>query len=325
MLESEYKINTLELYVLIRHPHMRNLMNFKIKSFIYYIAVFFCLSPFKLFSTTFETNDICDLIPHIHAAKSEDNTLILFDIDDTLIDSPLTLNSGPWISYYWQNVPKLLPLKMPVVEELMWYVSKSIPALSVDQATASVISLCQKNLSLIPLAFTARPIYKKRIDGIQVTADQLININIDFSKTIPPSCMAKHPCFHRGIIFASGKMKGDFLQQYLVSTGYLPNRIIFIDDKLDQIQSVERTMHEKDIKVICFWYRRALQNRSSFNLQLANIQLECLLKYGRVMSDEEAEILLKTDKYASINPEDFLIQLIDLYEHTHFGQEISLR
>lgn len=297
-------------------------MKIQKKIFFYFFALLHSLSltsSYNLFATTVETYDILDLAPVIHAAHHKDHTLILFDIDDTLLDSPISLNSGPWITYYWKNAPRLLPEKMPIIEELMWYISKSIPNIAVDSFTAPLISACQKNPLTIPLAFTARPIYKKHIDGIKVTADQLLNVNINFSLTDYPTCLAKHPSFHAGIIFTSGKMKGDFLQHFLASTGYLPSRILFIDDKLDQIQSVEKAMQEAGIKVDCFWYKRAASKRPAFDLQLANIQLEYLLKHQLIINDEVAAILMTTEKYASVPADDFLKQLIELYEKMYFN------
>lgn len=292
--------------------------------FFYFFALFYSStfnlpSSCNLFATPIEIDNILDLAPLIKNAHNQSHTLILFDIDDTLLDSPISLNSGPWITYYWKNVPKLLPKKMPVIEELMWYVSKFIPSIAVDASTAPLISTCQKHPLMTPLAFTARPIYKKKIDGIKVTADQLLNVNIDFSLTNSPACLRKHPAFHAGIIFTSGKMKGEFLQHFLNSTGYLPSRILFIDDKLDQIQSVETAMQKTGIRVDCFWYKRAASNRPTFNLQLANIQLEYLLKYDLVLNDEIAWILMANEKYVSLPPDDLLKQLIELYEKMYYN------
>lgn len=279
-----------------------------------FITLFYFTSSFNLFSTIVEIYNINELIPFITAVQDEDDTLMLFDIDGTLIDSPISLNSEPWISYYWQNMPKLLSKKMPIIEELIWYVSKSIPCLSVDPFTASLISQYQNQPLMIPLAFTARPIYKKSIDGIKVTKNQLLDVNIDFSQTISPPHLVKHPSFQDGIIFTSGKMKGDFLQQLLIATEYLPSRIVFIDDKLEQLQSVETSMQKTGIDVICVWFRRASLNHTSYHLQLANIQLEHLLKYQSILNDEEACVLMMTEEYALIPPDEFLKQLIELYE-----------
>ncbi|MBA3816508.1 MAG: DUF2608 domain-containing protein [Parachlamydiaceae bacterium] len=287
------------------------------KIFFFWFVSFFCFSaPLSLFSKIIEICDIQVLAPFINESNKEDNVLILFDIDDTLIDSPISLNSGPWISYYWKNVPKLLPDKMPIIEELMWHVSKSIPILPVDSTSASLISDCQKISSMIPLAFTARPIYKKQIDGIQVTENQLLNININFRLTALPPSLSKHPALHAGVIFTSGKMKGDFLKKFLSSTGYVPKQVIVIDDKLDQIESIEKSMEEAGIKVNCFWYRRASMIRPIFNLQIANVQLEYLLKHQLILSDEEAAGLLIA--YEDRSPEEFLKQLIEFYGKTYF-------
>lgn len=294
----------------------------KIQIVFYLISLQYYFFSFNLFSNTFEIYEILDLVPFINSIHQDDSTLILFDIDDTLIDSPISLNSGPWIAHYWHHAPKLLPHKMPVLEELMWYVSKTIPCRAVDSSTAEIISICQNSNSITPLALTARPIYKKNIDGIKITAEQLLKINIDFSLKVFPLNLTRHPSFYKGIIYTSGKIKGDFLKQYLISTGNFPKKIIFIDDKIDQIQSVEKNMKELGINVSCFWYRRASMNRTTFNLQIANIQLEYLLKYQLILNDEEAEIIMESENHP-IPPEDFFKQLIEMYETTHFQKHIT--
>lgn len=279
------------------------------------LSIYFTLS-FKLFSTITETRNISDLIHYIETPCRNGYTLILFDVDDTLINSPINLNSGPWITYYWQNAPKLLPEKMAVIEELMWFVSKTIPCLPVDPFTAHLISICQKKQPFIfPLALTARPIYQKHIDGVQVTKNQLLTNHIDFSQTNFPSHSA---AFHEGIFFTSGKKKGDFLQQFLVSAIPPPKRIIFVDDKLDEIRSVEKVAKNANIEVHCFWYRQASRNRPVFNIRKANIQLEYLIKYQLILNDENAGLLLRTKEYFSMSPERHLKYLIELYEKMHY-------
>lgn len=284
-----------------------------------YYTLLFCSNSSHLIAITLETNKILDIHTLINAQNDKETIFVLFDIDDTLLDSPISLNSGPWISYYWKHAPKLLPEKMDVIEELMWYITKTLPTIPVDSLTASIISECQTNPAVVPLAFTARPIYKKKIDGIKVTSNQLLQVNIDFTKSAYSKHISDHPSFHSGIIYTSSKMKGDFLHQFITATKYHPGRIVFIDDKLDQIQSVEKAMKDAGIKIDCIWYRRALENRPTFNLQLANVQLEYFLKEKLVLSDHEAALLLSQEKYISTPPETLFKQLIELYERIYFN------
>lgn len=276
-----------------------------------------CLSVFCLFvfsSTQYASTVIIETIEMNDILSSvESHSLVLFDLDDTLIDSPVNLNSGKWIAYYWQTAPKMMPDKLPVIQKLMWHTSIHTPIIAVDPKASLIISDLQKRTDALVLGLTARPHTHDHTNGAQITAGQLSTIGIDFSKSQYPDKFCGHPSFHNGIVYSSGLDKGGHMEEILACTGYAPKKIIFIDDNLVQIQSVEKSMQKIGIPCDCFWYRRALQNRPNFSLLHALIQLEYLLNHQIILSDDEATAL--ENNYANLQKDQYLYNLIVLFEN----------
>lgn len=242
-----------------------------------------------------------------------ENTLCLFDIDDTLIDNPIQLGSSPWRS--WVK-PKILNDHTDFVlyDILTLYIAQNTSYKMVESSTAQLITDLQANETTV-FAFTARgrsQWYTTDIEGIdQFTHKQLNAVGIDFSKTRIPEELQflESTYFYDGIIFAQHIKKGDLLKHLFKDLKYTPSLIIFIDDKLDQVKSVEAVAAEVGIPCLGFWYRRSEIDRASFNPMVANIQLEALLLKGEVINDEMAMDLAK--EKSNEDPQVYLKEILE--------------
>lgn len=273
------------------------------------LALLWCGLLFQSISAKiFETSEITEIFTSV---DSSEPILLLFDIDDTLLDSELSLNSGKWISYYWKTAPKF-ESDQSVLECFMWFVNQHIPVKPVDPQTPHMIQVLHDQKNVVALALTARANKTDCGTHENLTARQLNSIGIDFSQSNIPEEFIHHPSFDEGIIFSGGKSKGGHLQQVLEGVGYHPHKIIFVDDKLEQIKSVDKAMEEAGISCDCFWYRRAEKEHTNFNLLIALIQLEYLLNHQKILTDPEAENL--KEEYSGIKSEDFVYQLVEQYK-----------
>lgn len=150
------------------------------------------------------------------------------------------------------------------------------------------------------LAFTARgrsQWYTSDIEGVdQFTYQQLTHAGIDFNRTSIPAALQnlESVYFDKGTIFAQHIKKGDLLKHLFKDLEYQPSSIIFVDDKLDQVQSVEAAVTEAGIPFKGFWYRRVELDNKAFNPMAANLQLESLLLNDEILSDEQAQELLSS-------------------------------
>ncbi len=252
-----------------------------------------------------ETTEITEI-----SSSIEESTLVLFDLDDTLMNSVISLNSGKWIKFYWQAAPLFFP--NPLLESLIEFINEHVPVKPLDSSAPRWIQELQKKEGVIPLAMTARSLAHS--PDRNITAQQLREIGIDFSQSSFPSSFASYPSFQEGIIFTSGEIKGDHLIKLLKTVHFWPKKVIFLDDKLYQVQSVDKAMEEAGICCDCFWYRRA--EHEEFDPLLALIQLHHLLNKREVLSDEYAHLL--EEAYAESEIESLLKNLIKQYEIQYY-------
>src|SRR4051812_39411252 len=78
------------------------------------------------------------------------------------------------------------------------------------------------------------------------TVMQLKSLSIDLSKTAPSAqdfyfLNGQNGVLYRqGILFTSGTPKGEALIKFLDTVGYHPKRVVFINDKKNHLQDMEK-------------------------------------------------------------------------------------
>lgn len=103
--------------------------------------------------------------------------------------------------------------------------------------------------------------------------------------------------YANGVIQTGEKFKGPVLKEVLSLIAQLPQKIIFVDDRKSQIESVHQTCRELGIPVVCFHYLGF--NESPFlDEVIANYQLNTLVKNHRWVSVNEASKILHNPKDA---------------------------
>lgn len=158
--------------------------------------------------------------------------------------------------------------------------------------------------------------YSSQVPDIDKLTEKLLDkINIDFAKTkIPPQlsemAIMFADFFHHGIIYTTNSVnKGELLQKILEKTGYRPSKIVLVDDKLDSLNSVESAMKKFGIEFIGFAYLRTAKEHVNFDPVVANIQLDCLMTKGIILSDDEAA-QIKVERFTDVNPDAYFIEIV---------------
>jgi hypothetical protein len=140
-----------------------------------------------------------------------------------------------------------------------------------------------------------------------------LNIKLDHErfKQLYPR-LAAAPEYFEGIFFADTELKGDYLRK-LFSDGTYPKKIIFIDDKLSQIESVDLLLSELDIEHECYWYCAIEDKTMAFDPLISNIQLYYLIKSrGKwMLSDAEAKKIAIC--HPNLGANFYLSQIIKLF------------
>jgi hypothetical protein len=114
------------------------------------------------------------------------------------------------------------------------------------------------------------------------------------------------PFFGNGMIFTCMVPKGEILRDFL---GKLPQykfkKIVFIDDRMKNLESVRKVSEEIGIRFIGIEYTRVkTKKRSSFDLKKIKSQVDILMREKRWISDAEMKNYEKT-------PCDKMVEIID--------------
>jgi Protein of unknown function (DUF2608) len=254
------------------------------------------------------------------------DTIIFFDIDDTLFDSPYMLGSKAWRRYIVQETKN---------SDQNWhdiftlFLSRVLKVMTIEPATNQLIeNLQKKGYGVCALTSRERNMwYNTPIPSIDLlTIKQLESANIRFDSeafTNKYRELAKDSEYFGGVFFANTDLKGDYLRRILTNVPH-PKKIVFIDDKLSQVESVASTLSKLGIDHNCYWYCATDDKSSKFNPLIANIQLYYLLISNgcQVISDQEAEIIAKKqpEKDAASYFEAILEYAKDLKPTCHLHQ-----
>lgn len=241
-----------------------------------------------------QTINVADALPYI-----KEDTLVLFDMDDTLTDSSITLGSGNWRRYIREKIPVFekkhgKKSEFNLHDLLTFYVAKKVPAKAVEADTPRIIAELQAKGQPV-YVFTARSRaewYSTHLEKTdQFTIHQLNGIGADFSLSAIPDELQSFDStyFWNGIFFSTHIKKGPFLKNLLQKTGFRPSSIVFFDDYEDQVQSVQKELKDSGIPYLGVWYRRADADHHDFDPIETTIQLKELLSTGRILSDIEAK------------------------------------
>lgn len=125
--------------------------------------------------------------------------------------------------------------------------------------------------------------------------------NIHFSHSFPDlkPCIFKEGdnearTYREGIVFTARQEKGPALKLFLRYARFFPKKIIFVDNKYKNLESVESFCKKSNINFIGIYYTGALKNpKPPVNQERAKVQFAILKRNHRWLSDPEADRLLK--------------------------------
>ncbi len=207
-----------------------------------------------------------------------EHTLFLFDIDDTIFDSPYMLGSKAWRRYIVEAVRKI-DNSENWHDIFSYSLAQKYPLQLVEAETSEFVKELQ-NKGYAVCGFTSRERsfwYDMAQNGVDIlTTEQLRSVNVDFNnksleKTYP--YLSRDPEYFEGIFFANVEPKGNFLLNLLRNTPRLPSKVVFIDDKLTQVESVANTLETLKIPYECYTYIATDEKNNSFDPLIANIEL----------------------------------------------------
>lgn len=234
-----------------------------------------------------EINHFSESIPYLTK-----DTLLILDIDDTLLVPKQMLGSDMWFEdrIKQQKGLSLIEAFEKTLNE--WEGIRHFTQMQVvEPGTQKTIEdLQKKEYAIIGLSTQSLTLSK-------VTFKQLINNQIDLRVTAPQESYYfqnenKDVLYINGILFTSGTSKGKALFQLLEKTKQRFKRIVFINDKASHLVDIEQVAEKNHVEFIGLRYGYSDFRKKAFDSRTANIQLN-QSGFTQILSDEEAKAHLQ--------------------------------
>lgn len=261
---------------------------------ILFIAILNINSLFA--SEIITTNDWCLIEKEI--SKLDGDSLVLFDVDATLIVPSDALLKPKWKDFFEQLIASYT--SRDLFREIRM---KALHTLVDDRSIRLVQNLQRNKIPVI--AFTAAPSTVRGVDEPGVwRVDELKRYGFDFSPAFPNSNFLElpkkanqqhFPLFKSGVLYSSFHNKGDILIVFLQQIGLKPNKVIFVDDELKHVQSVVTSLDEQSIPCMGIHYTAANDISCDLNEEQARFQINYFIQHDVWLGDKESRLLLDSD------------------------------
>lgn len=241
----------------------------------------------------------------------DENSLVVFDIDYTLI-VPNDLILKPCGETYFQKRMTELRSMGDHGAELGSIISLQSKVSIIDDQIFDILKFLKQN-HIKTIALSAMPTGKYGIipNAEDWRINQLHAIGIDFDWAFPdldtivlPGFEGKRtsPVFKNGILASAKNPKGKVLIAFLNHINWTPANIIFVDDRMEFINSVENELDKRNIPHLCYHYTAATDKACKFDKKLADFQINYLIKAGQWLSDSKAKELSAISTYFTPAP-----------------------
>lgn len=194
-----------------------------------------------------------EFVPYLEQA--DDRTLVVFDIDMVVVqpDEPaFQMANMKRHKAIAKKVSGTIPGLQEVFINLMLVYSESV---LIDEKTPGLIrGLAEKGVPTMALTanLTGSLVHVSKMEDLKIA--RLAGLGIDFAKGAPyageiiftdlPSFRGNYCLYKSGIFFVngSGKLKGEALVSFMKKTGFVPKKVLFIDDREDNVQILETAL-----------------------------------------------------------------------------------
>lgn len=270
------------------------------------LALTLCLN----FALTAEVRDI----ERIDAILPEigEQTLVLFDLDETLIETPIMLGGKAWRRYARALLERTYPEEKATElhDKLTYLFAKYMPFIPIEENAADCLKRIEEK-GAFAFGYTARGkehwYDMPAADGEELGLMHTGQAGFTFKQRFDDPLFS-HRSYARGIFFAYPlEDKGELLLELFALTDFRPLKLVFIDDKISNARAVDSAAQKLGIPALCFHYRHIDLYRP-FDPLVAHIQLEKFLADGSVISDKEAAAL--KGEYADKDVDAFFLELV---------------
>lgn len=230
-------------------------------------------------------------------AAVQPGTVLVFDIDNTLVEASQMYGSDQWFeSLVMNGIAEGKKLGLPEAEvkkravkraiEIWQPVQKVTTVQPVENETASIVEGFQQQ-GFCTMGLTARPL---EIEEATQRHLRSAGVNLAGGCKMPEQMKGFESKpdvgWYNGVLFVGpGNDKGESLVHFLKSNGVEAKRIVFVDDKTRNTDSVERACTKAGLDCVNFRYGAADRRVKKFDPKIAEIQAQL---FGKILSDEDA-------------------------------------
>jgi hypothetical protein len=194
---------------------------------------------------------------------ADSKTLAIFDVDMVLVqpsDPAFQMANMKRFGGVAKRIMKDVPAEKQMIFLSLMTIS-SEPVL-IDECTPQFLnSLSQRGIPMIALTANLTGAFGSVKNMETWRIQHLKLLGIDFTKSAPyqqpfifndlASYRDNYSTYHDGVLFVNGTTvsKGDAFLSFLIKTDFLPNKIIFIDDREDNLKSLEAAIQKLDHRI----------------------------------------------------------------------------
>ncbi len=224
------------------------------------------------------------LVPIASAFECSDNdTLVLIDIGGTLLafrDPLLHKSHEKWTrEWFTKNCPNITKEETTKLVRIVEAATENW--LLVDEKWPETIIKAQNRGAKV-IAFT-------KVSGLKGNrANKLAAFDLIINNDLPELSSGSSFEYSDGVLETECPLKGPVLEEVLQKINAKPKKIIFVDDRLEQIESVEEICHKHGIQSISFHYT-ATKAAPELDTAVADYQLHTLVKEHRWVPAEKAK------------------------------------
>lgn len=269
---------------------------------MFYITLLFYFLLYPYYSSA-EIREIFSLSQAEQTLEAlNDTALVVFDVDETLIFSvdkvrrrhPEAVISDFHKAHFTDVIQNVSHREY--LDSIM--LKMTIQNLVEPKSAILIRTMQEKNIRVIALTHMHAGPYLTIESMEQWRYQQLYDLGIDLAIHNPaivvldnlPKGRISYPVLHKGVFATSRSCsKGKALAEFIKQLENKPKTVIFFDDFLEHVQSVDQEMKALGIPCTVFHYRFTERAQEAVDTEIATLQYQHLIENEQWLSDEQVK------------------------------------
>lgn len=255
-----------------------------------FVGFFVFIFTFAVYAKIIEIHQLKEAMSTVTS-----DTLLVFDLDNTLFEPVQALGSDQWFNYHLRHLIEGEKLTEDQAFDRtipLWTQIQMVSEVQLIETATPGLIRQKQNAGIKIMGLTARP-----VELSERTRQQLKSVDIDLSeKAFQGNDVVvngfKGAKYTQGILFNGKNNKGKVLKAFLEQIQLRPLQIVFVDDRIKNVKNLDDAFSGTQINLLAYRYGALDEKVRRFELEylkVADLQLRYL---NRILSDEDAKFLL---------------------------------